>query len=260
MHYISIEHDKDYKNEMCTWWSVPSTEATKCDTNTNLRRLATHLLQQVDQSFTSRRHSGHGSASATRNNTSAKDQTTIAKASKASSEYHTMEALCGGPGYTGTVGCRAVTYSTSSGTKSGSSSEKQLVKQGWAHAYSTSSTPPTEGLISRSCTGYDKDQVKVYLQTHLLMQDFISEKVFANNFISQVTQLLWKNQLGTTGLPVRSSPGTQPHTISENNSRYEKIPTQTLVFVTTPWLIQYRGHDYSNRFDTLRRLYNFTHK
>jgi hypothetical protein len=65
-----------------------------------------------------------------RNNTNAKDQTTIAKDSKASSEYHTMEALCGGPENTCTVGCRAATYSMSSGTKSGSSSEKQVVKQG----------------------------------------------------------------------------------------------------------------------------------
>jgi hypothetical protein len=103
---------------------------TKCDTNTSPRRLVTHLLQQVVQSFTSRRHSGHRSANATRNNTNAKDQTTIAKASKASSEYHTMEALCGGPEYTGKVGCRAATYSTSSGTKSGSSSKKQLVSKG----------------------------------------------------------------------------------------------------------------------------------
>jgi hypothetical protein len=71
--------------------------------------------QQVDQSFTSRRHRGHGSANATRNNTNANDHTTIAKASIASSEYHTMEAFCGGPGYTSTVGCRAATYSTSSG-------------------------------------------------------------------------------------------------------------------------------------------------
>jgi hypothetical protein len=47
----------------------------------------------------------------------------------------------------------------STGTKSGCSSEKQLIKQ---HAYSTSSTPPTEGLISKSCTGYIKDQDKVY--------------------------------------------------------------------------------------------------
>jgi hypothetical protein len=151
------------------FWSVPSSEVTRCDTNTSPKRLATHLLQQVVQSLTSRRHSGHGSANATRNNTKAKDQTTIAKASKASSEYHTMEALFGDPESTGTVRCRAATYSTSLGTKSGSSSEKQLVKQGWVHTYSTSSTPPMEGLISRSCTGYIKDQVKVYLQTHLLM-------------------------------------------------------------------------------------------
>jgi hypothetical protein len=136
------------------WWSVPSSEVTKCDTNTSPRRPVTHLLQQVDQYFTSRRHRGHESANATRNNTNTNDHTTIAKASKASSEYHTMEALCEGPGYTGTVGCRAATYSTSLGTKSGSSSEKQLVKQGWAHTYSTSSTPPTKGLISRSCTWY----------------------------------------------------------------------------------------------------------
>jgi hypothetical protein len=39
-----------------------------------------------------------------------------------------------------------------------------------------------EGLISRSCTGYIKHQVKVYLQTHLLMQGFVFEKVFANHF------------------------------------------------------------------------------
>jgi hypothetical protein len=145
-------------NHQALWllymWSVPSSEVTKCDTNTSPRRPATHLLQQVDQSFTLRRHNGHGSDNATRNNTSAIDQTTIAKASKASSEYHTMEALYGGPGYTGTVGCRAATYSTSSEAKSGSSSEKQLVKQGWAQMYSTSSTPPTEGLISRPCTWY----------------------------------------------------------------------------------------------------------
>jgi hypothetical protein len=47
-----------------------------------------------------------------------------------------------------------------------------------------------EGLIRKSCTRYIKAQVKVYLQKHLLMQGFISEKVFANNFITQVTQLL----------------------------------------------------------------------
>jgi hypothetical protein len=121
--YYPSEGSVSISIDLCVfsaYWSVPSSEVTKCDTNTSPRRLATHLLQQVVQSLTSRRHSGHGSANATRDNTSAKDQTTIAKASKASSEYHTMEALCGGPEYTGTVGCRAATYLTSSGTKSGS--------------------------------------------------------------------------------------------------------------------------------------------
>jgi hypothetical protein len=84
-------------------WSVPSSEVTKCDTNTSPRRLATHLLQQVVQSLTSWPHSGHGSANATRNNTKAKDQTTIAKASKASSEYHAMKVLWGDPEATNTV-------------------------------------------------------------------------------------------------------------------------------------------------------------
>jgi hypothetical protein len=80
----------------------PSSEVTKCDTNTSPMRLTTHLLQQVIQSLTSWRHSGHGSANATRNNTKDKDQTTIAKTSKASSEYHVMEALWGDPESTGT--------------------------------------------------------------------------------------------------------------------------------------------------------------
>jgi hypothetical protein len=38
-----------------------------------------------------------------RNNTKAKDQTTIAKASRASSVYHAMEALWGDLEVTGTV-------------------------------------------------------------------------------------------------------------------------------------------------------------
>jgi hypothetical protein len=132
------------------------------------------------------------------------------------------------------VGSRTATYSTSSGTKSGSYSEKQLIKQGWVHTYSTSSTPPAEGLISRSCTGYIKDQVKVYLQTHLLIQRFIFEKVFANNFYNPSNSVVSRNQLGTTGLPVRRSPGTQPHPFSENNSRHENISNPNTSFVTTP--------------------------
>jgi hypothetical protein len=32
-------------------WSVPSSEVTKCDTNTSPRRLVAHLLQQVESVF-----------------------------------------------------------------------------------------------------------------------------------------------------------------------------------------------------------------
>jgi hypothetical protein len=96
-----VSYGQTYSSD--TTRSVPSSEVTKCDTNITPRRLATHLLQQVVQYFTSRRQNGHGSAKATRNNTKAKDQTTIVKASRASSEYHAMEALWGDPEVTGTV-------------------------------------------------------------------------------------------------------------------------------------------------------------
>jgi hypothetical protein len=38
------------------------------------------------------------------------------------------------------------------------------------------------------------------------------------------------------------------------------LPNPNTSFVNTPWLVQYRGHGYSNRFYTLQRLYIFTHK
>jgi hypothetical protein len=133
-------------------WSVPSSKVTKCDTNTSPRRLVTHLLHQMVHYRTTRQGCGHESATATRTNIWTVSHNKIVKTSKTSSEYSAMEDSCGDPESTGTVGCRIATYSTSSGTKSGSSSEKQLIKQGWVHTYSTSSTPPTEGLINRSCT------------------------------------------------------------------------------------------------------------
>jgi hypothetical protein len=202
---------------------------TKCDTNTSPRRLATHLLQQVVQSLTSRRHNGHGSTNATRNNTKANDKTIIAKASKASSKYHTMEALCGDPESTGTIGCRAATYSTSSGMKSGSSPEKQLVKQGWAQTYSTSSTPPTEGLISRSCTRYVKDQDKVYLQYNYSWRGSFSKIFLQTILITQVPNCFEKTYWG---LPDSPSAVAQAHShtlFQKTTHAMETIPTQTLV-------------------------------
>jgi hypothetical protein len=114
--------------------------------------------------------------------------------------------------------------------------------------YSTSSTPPTEGLISRQCTWYIKGQVKVYLQHTYSCRGLFSKRFSQTMFITQVAQLFWENQLGTTGLPVRSSPDTQPHIFPENDSGHENFPNPNISSVTTPWLVQYRGHGYSNRF------------
>jgi hypothetical protein len=168
---------------LVTWWSVSSSEVTKCDTNTSPRRLATHLLQQVVQSLTSRRHSGHGSATATRNNTKGRDHTTIAKASKASSKYHAMEDLWGDHESTGTVGCRAATtrrlleLSLDPPLKNNSLSKGEYIRTQQVQPH------PRRGLWTDHAQDiYIKDQVKVYLQTHLLMQGFIFEKVFANHF------------------------------------------------------------------------------
>jgi hypothetical protein len=79
-----------------------TSEVTKCDTNTNPRRLVTHLLHQMVHCRTTRRGCGHGSATATRTNIRTTNQTTIANASKISLESCAMEAFCGDPESTGT--------------------------------------------------------------------------------------------------------------------------------------------------------------
>jgi hypothetical protein len=68
------------------------------------------------------------------------------------------------------------------------------------------------------------------LQTHLLIRGSFSKGFRKPNFITQVTRLFWENNFGTTGLPVRSSPGTQPHSVPENNSRHEKHPIPSTSF------------------------------
>jgi hypothetical protein len=91
-----------------------------------------------------------------------------------------------------------------------------------------------EGPISRSCTRYIKDQVKVYLQTHLLMQGFIFEKVLANNFI---TQELGCFEETNWGLPDSPSAVAEAHShtlFAERYSRHENIPNPNTSFVTTP--------------------------
>jgi hypothetical protein len=74
-----------------------------------------------------------------------------------------------------------------------------------------------EGLISRSCTGYIKDRVKVYLQTHLLMQGFISERVFANNFITQELCCFVKTKWGLLDSPSAVAQ-VHSHTLSQKTT------------------------------------------
>jgi hypothetical protein len=62
------------------------------------------------------------------------------------------------------------------------------------------------------------------------MQGLIFEKVFATIFIARVTQLFEKNQLGTTGLPVRSSPSTLPHTTRKSTHAMKTIPDPNTSF------------------------------
>ena len=105
------------------YWSVPSFEVTKCDTNFSPRRLITHLLHQMVHYRTNHRGSGYWSATITRDNISTTSQTRMSTKSKIYSESCAVRSFLWRPWTTGKVGCRTITYSTSSGTKSGSSSE-----------------------------------------------------------------------------------------------------------------------------------------
>jgi hypothetical protein len=110
-------------------WSVPSSEVTKCDTNISPRRLITHLLHQMVHYRTNCRGSGHWSATIKRDNISTTSQTKVPTKFKITSESCTMVSFLWRPWTTGKVGCRTATYSTSSGTKFGSSSIK--TRQDW---------------------------------------------------------------------------------------------------------------------------------
>jgi hypothetical protein len=135
-----------------TMWSVLSSEVTKCDTNIRLRRLITHLLHQMVHYRTNRRGSGHWSATIKRDNIRTINQTKVPTKSKITSESCAMVSFLWRPWTTGKVGCRTATYSTSSGTKFGSSSVK--TRQEWVYTYSTSPTTPAEGN--------NKDHARIY--------------------------------------------------------------------------------------------------
>ena len=136
----------------------------KCDTNISPRRLITHLLHQMVHYHTNRRGSGHWSATITRDNKSTTSHTKMSTKSKIASKSCTIRSFLWRPRTTGKVGCRTITYSTSSGMKSGSSSEaKPQIYNGWVQKYSTSPTPSMEG-VTQKCTGKIKDKARVCLQ------------------------------------------------------------------------------------------------
>jgi hypothetical protein len=68
----------------------------------------------------------------------------------------------------------------------------------------------------------NKEHVKVYLQTHLLMQEFIFKKVFANQFYNQSDSVVLRKI--TVELPDSPSAVAQAHNHTHNpkdNSRQE---------------------------------------
>jgi hypothetical protein len=147
---IEIMYSRGYRK--MRGWSVPSSEVTKCDTNISPRRLITHLLHQMVHYRTNRRGSRHWSATIKRDNIRTINQTKVPMISKITSESCAMVSFLRRPWTTGKVGCRTATYSTSSGTKFGSSSVK--TRQEWVHTYSTSPTTPAEGN--------NKDHARIY--------------------------------------------------------------------------------------------------
>jgi hypothetical protein len=88
------------------------------------------------------------------------------------------------PRTTSKVGCRTATYSTSSGTKFGSSSVK--TKKEWVHTYSTSPTTLTEGDnkdhaqdISRIRLEFICDKARFYT-----CKDSFNKRIFSKYFCS----------------------------------------------------------------------------
>ena len=135
-----------------TTWSIPSFEVTKCDANISPRRLVTHLLHHMVHYRTNRRGSGHWSATITRDNISTTSHTKMSTKSKIASESCAIRSFLWRPRTTGKVGCRTITYSTSS-TKSGSSYEEKLqICIGWVQSTQQVQPHPRRG-VTQTCTG-----------------------------------------------------------------------------------------------------------
>ena len=100
----------------------PHKRRLKCVTNISPRRLMTHLLHQMVHYRTTLRGSEQRSATIAR--ITIHTHATILNIKRKSSESCAMRYLLRVTQSTGKAGCRTVPYSTSSGTKSGSSSVK----------------------------------------------------------------------------------------------------------------------------------------
>ena len=138
--YIATSMIEPFMLDLAMFIEVsPHKRWLKCDTNISPRRLITHLLHQMVHHRTTLRGNGQWSATIARITT--KTQTTILT-TKRSSESCAIRSFLQVTLSTGKIGCRTEPYSTSSGTKSGSSSVK-IIK--WVSTNVLSNSNHTHG-------------------------------------------------------------------------------------------------------------------
>jgi hypothetical protein len=187
---------------------------------------------------TNRRGSGHWSTTIMRDNMRTKRQAKVPTKSKITSESCAMVSFLWRPWTIGKVGCRTVTYSTSSGMKFGSSSVK--TKQEWVHTYSTSTTTPTEGDnkdhaqdISRIGLGFVCDKARFYT-----CKSSFYKRVFSKHFCSnQITSGVDPTQrIQVLMLPDSTSTVAHGTTAGhfQNDSRHKTNHPKMSIEVTKP--------------------------
>ena len=144
--------------------------------------MITLLLYQMVHHHTTLRGSGQWSTTIARITTNT--HTTILTTKRGSSESCAIQDFLQVTLSTGKAGCRTVPYSTSSGTYSGSSSEKQL-RMGWVRTYSASPATPTEGGYNRIiCIDKSRIRLRFNLQKiDILCRGLFYRKPFRNQFL-----------------------------------------------------------------------------
>jgi hypothetical protein len=187
---------------------------------------------------TNRRGSGHWSSTIKRDNIRTKSQTKVPIKSKITSESCAMVSFLWRHWTTGKVECRTTTYSTSSGTKFGSSSVK--TRQEWVHIYSTSPTTPTEGDnkdhaqdISRIRLGFVCDQARFYTCKGSFNKRVFSKHFCSNRIISGVDPTQTIQVLMLTDSTSTVAHGTTAGHF-QNNSRHKTNHPKMSIEVTMP--------------------------